>query len=201
MEKEYAKTKFTEYQFLELFLAILKKQTSFSIIDKKTLEEVLFDYYNNPDFKLLFEDIARINQIDNKRVNLEDSFMAAIICGELTHINDSTTGRYINSIYEEELKRIISNYDNDKIQAMKELVEKVYPKYIMNLEYSHFQITEETRQNVLNHPERHLNCPLRVFMGRIYTDEEWETRSKEMLSRELPGGEKLPVKKIGVKKD
>ena len=187
MEKVCAESKFSEYQFLNLFLTILKKQTSFSIIDKKALEEVLFDYYKEPEFKLLFEDIERINQIDNKRINLENSFMTAITWGLLTQINDSATGRYINNIYgEKEIQEYISNYDEEKVSAIEKLVKEVYPKYIMRLDYQPIKITEETRQYVKDYPEKHLECPPRVFMGKFYTDKEWEKTTEKILSKELP---------------
>ena len=197
MIKECAKSPFTEYQFLELFVITMSNKKFFPIIDKKVLEEVLYKYYDEPEYKDLFEDVAIVNQLDNKRVDLGGAFMTARIFHLLSIINDSTTGRFINNISSEEDKKdILSHHEEDKKAAMEKLVEKVYPEYIMGLKYKPVAITEETRQYVIDHPEQHLNCPPRVVNGRFYTDKEWEQKSAEMLSRELPGGK--PQKLINV---
>lgn len=197
MIKECAKSPFTEYKFLELFITTMAKQKHCLIIDKKVLEEVLYKYYDKPEYKELFEDVARVNQLDNKRVNLEEAFMTARSFCLLNSINDATTGRFtLNLSTDEETEEILANHDEDKKATMEKLVKKVYPEYIMGLEYKPVAITEETRQYVIDHPEQHLNCPPRVFNGRFYTDKEWEQKSAEMLSRKLPGGK--PQKLINV---
>lgn len=195
MNKNCAKSKFTEYKFLELFITTMAKQKHCPIIDKKVLEEVLYKYYDKPEYKELFEDVARVNQLDNKRVNLEEAFMTARSFCLLNSINDATTGRFFNLSTDEETEGILANHDEDKKTTMEKLVEEVYPAYIMGLEYKPVAITEETRQYVIDHPRQHLNCPPRVFNGRFYTDKEWEQKSAEMLSRELPGGKKKKLTK------
>lgn len=195
MNKNCAKSKFTEYKFLELFITTMAKQKHCPIIDKKVLEEVLYKYYDKPEYKELFEDVVRVNQVDNKRVNLEEAFMTARSFCLLNNINDSTTGRFISNIStDEEIEMILSNHEEDKKITMSKLVKAVYPDYIMGLEYKPVAITEETRQYVIDHPGQHLNCSPRVFNGRFYTDKEWEQKSAEMLSRELPGGKKQKPK-------
>ncbi len=62
-------------------------------------------------------------------------------------------------------------------------------KEILFKDYPSLHITEETRQAILEHPELHSGLSVRTRMGRIYTDEEWERRREEVLSRPLPGGE------------
>ena len=136
MNKNCAKPKFTEYKFLELFIITMAKQKHFPIIDKKVLEEILYKYYDKPEYKKLFEDVARVNQLDNKRVDLEEAFMTARSFNLLNSINDSTTGRFINNIStDEEKEEILANHDEDKKATMEKLVEEVYPEYIMELDY------------------------------------------------------------------
>ena len=71
-------------------------------------------------------------------------------------------------------------------------------KKILFTNYRSFKITEDTRQEVLNKSSKHTNCPLKIRMGMFYTDEEWEKRSKDILSRELPDGvqKKKLIRKI-----
>ena len=136
MNKDCAKPKFTEYKFLELFIITMAKQKHFPILDKKVLEEVLYKYYDKSEYKGLFEDVARVNQLDNKRVNLEEAFMMARSFCLLNSINDSTTGRFINNIStDEEIEMILSNHEEDKKETILKLLEEVYPEYIMKLDY------------------------------------------------------------------
>lgn len=58
---------------------------------------------------------------------------------------------------------------------------------IIFTDYKPLVITEETRQYVLAHPERHLNCPVRIRMGKFYTDKEYEKYVSRSLKRKLPG--------------
>ena len=136
MNKNCAKSKFTEYKFLELFITTMAKQKHCPIIDKKVLEEVLYKYYDKPEYKELFEDVVRVNQVDNKRVNLEEAFMTARIFCLLNNINDSTTGRFISNIStDEEIEMILSNHEEDKKITMSKLVKAVYQEYIIGIEH------------------------------------------------------------------
>ena len=71
-------------------------------------------------------------------------------------------------------------------------------KKILFTNYRRFKITEDARQEVLNKPSKHTNCPLKIRMGMFYTDEEWEKKSKNILSCELPDGvhKKKLIRKI-----
>lgn len=61
--------------------------------------------------------------------------------------------------------------------------------------YPKLNITEKTKENVLKHPSKHLNCDVRVRMGKFYTTSEFERRSKEVLDKTLPGVKKLRLRK------
>jgi len=64
---------------------------------------------------------------------------------------------------------------------------------ILFQDFPELHITEETRQAILEHPELHSGLSVRARIGKIYTDEEWEQRREEVLSRPLPGEEKTSV--------
>lgn len=60
---------------------------------------------------------------------------------------------------------------------------------ISDKEYKPIEITEETRKEVLEHPEKYASFPARIRMGLFYTDEEYEQYIEKVLSKQLPGDE------------
>ena len=68
-------------------------------------------------------------------------------------------------------------------------------KDILFEDFIPIEITKEMREDVLEHPEKYINCPLRVRMGLFYTAEEKEKYFEESLKRSLPG-DKQKVKKL-----
>lgn len=56
-----------------------------------------------------------------------------------------------------------------------------------------FKVTEETRKNVIENPQKYSSCDVRIRMGKFYTDEEYQRKIEEGLSRELPGQKKLYI--------
>ena len=60
---------------------------------------------------------------------------------------------------------------------------------ILEAEYPRVRITEETRQYIIDHPEKFINCDVRIRAGKIYTDEEFDKMVIESLNRPLPGEE------------
>jgi len=61
-------------------------------------------------------------------------------------------------------------------------------------DFPEFKVTEETRKDVIENPQKYSSCDVRIRMGKFYTDEEYEKRVEEVLSRPLPGEEKQPKK-------
>lgn len=121
------------------------------------------------------------------------------------------------SAYEEqqEIERLIETQIRDislaefQLQENKRcldtfMTEEDKKKEILFKDYPPLHITEETRQAVLDHPELHSGLSVRVKMGKFYTDEEYEQRREEVLSKPLPGGEEkgptLVKKRIPPKK-
>ena len=62
-------------------------------------------------------------------------------------------------------------------------------------DFPEFKVTEETRKDVIENPQKYSGCDIRIRMGKFYTDEEWDKRSKEMSLVKLPSDKKLILKK------
>ena len=69
-------------------------------------------------------------------------------------------------------------------------------KDILEQEYGELVITEKIRESIKKHPEFYVNSPVKVATARIYTNEEFEKKSDEILKQELPEGKPLTLKKI-----
>lgn len=63
-------------------------------------------------------------------------------------------------------------------------------------DFSEFKVTEETRKDVIENPQKYSGCDVRIRMGKFYTDEEYQIKVEEGLSRELPGQKKLCKRRI-----
>lgn len=58
-------------------------------------------------------------------------------------------------------------------------------------DFPEFKATEETRKDVIKNPQKYSNYDVRIRMGIFYTDEEYQRKIEEGLSRELPSQKKL----------
>ena len=74
------------------------------------------------------------------------------------------------------------------------LSEQTRLKKILDYPFSKIQITEKTRNDVLEHPKRYAKCDVRISSGHFYTDEEYEKFIQESLERILPGCEEQECK-------
>ena len=112
------------------------------------------------------------------------------------------TYEQFESAYEEqqELESLIANQIRDIIVAEVRLqenkryldtfvTEEEKKEEVLFKDFPQLHITEETKKDVLQHPERYVNCDARTRMSMFYTDEEREKYIEDSLSRHLPGGE------------
>ena len=63
------------------------------------------------------------------------------------------------------------------------------------IDFPKFKVTEATREDVKKNPLKYSNCDIRIRMGNFYTDEEYQRRFDEELSKELPGSKTLCKKR------
>ena len=125
MRIKCSKPKISEYDFLRLLSSTMIMQKQNIIIRKYDLEKKLYDFYDNPDFQLLFEDICIKKSIDNNYVDLNTAFQSAITFGLLILIKGNGDIRFIINITEEEATKISSEFNPDEIIAMNKLCNKL----------------------------------------------------------------------------
>ena len=57
---------------------------------------------------------------------------------------------------------------------------------VINEDFPRIEVTEETIRNSVRMAQRGYRTDVRVAMGRVYTDKEYEARRQRVLSTELP---------------
>lgn len=118
------KIELTEYKFLRLFLTTYIAEDNIPIIGREYIEKELAKYYNNSEYKFLFEDVVLRHKIDEENsLNLSDSFLNALAYGMITMIRDgSVRTKYIINITSEKVPGILEEYTEKQINAMSSIV-------------------------------------------------------------------------------
>lgn len=125
MNIECKRPNISEYDFLRLLVSTMIIQKQSTIIENHKLEKDLYDFYSNPDFHFLFEDVCKKDSIDNKYVDLNVAFQTAYAFGLLTMIKDSSDIRSIINLSEKEAIETNSQYKLNEVEAMNELCKKL----------------------------------------------------------------------------
>lgn len=135
-------------------------------------------------FKLDVESYEK--RLEEEKIRLED-------LEGLNHFTETYVGPAAKAMAEHFSN--ITNNEDDEIESEISIEQSDEKKEnILFEEFPRLKITEETKKDILEHPERYTSCDVRTRMGKIYTDEEYEQRRNEILSKPLPGGEeKGPV--------
>jgi len=101
-----------------------------------------------------------------------------------------------------EIEQAILKSINAKLQLEAERVilgeklkERQKEDTLFNYSFGRVKITKELRDDIIAHPSKYPNLPVRVQMGKFYTDEEYENRANQVLNTPLPGSEKGIVRK------
>lgn len=92
-------------------------------------------------------------------------------------------------IYDELRTKNPSLSDDEVCELFLKVVLKKECKFdrsILEKEYPELNITKETIESIKSNPSLYLDAPLKTFIGKIYTTEEFTTRSDSLISKELP---------------
>ena len=121
------KPSITDYDFLRLLTSTIVSQYKVPIFENQQLQKDLYDFYNNPDFTFLFEDVCK----KSNYVDLGDAFQSAYAWGLLSIIQNSDNLKSIIHLSEEEAQKNISQFNQRQANAMNELVSQLYlPKKV-----------------------------------------------------------------------
>ena len=69
MSKKHASDNFFDYQFLELYIALLKKENKNLVISTNELETTLVSFYNNDEYKPLFHGLDMVDEANLEYVD------------------------------------------------------------------------------------------------------------------------------------
>ena len=116
---------------------------------------------------------------------------------EITEDNEIKKSKHKTASFDNELTSQISQTTSlATLQEEEKAIKQA--KYntsddILFEDYEPIKVTEETRRHVLEHPGLYKNCPIRIRQGMFYTDEEYEARFEEVMSKPLPGSEEKGI--------
>lgn len=131
-----SRIEFNDYDFMRLFLAYLKLNGS-AFIDKDNLRYELYELYQNPEYKDLFQDFAVKQQIEGNFLDIEEALQNAVLYGLLSS-NICNSSRRIIFINENESASIIENYNEIYREKMEGLVDEFLDKPIKRSEKYHY---------------------------------------------------------------
>ena len=132
----------------------------------------------NRDYRKVFKNLNNELGENTLKENCDEKFESAF-----------EEEQEINALIENQIRDIsLAEIQRQEIERYLDtfITEEDKRKTIIEQSYAPLKITEKTREDVLTHPERYTNFDVRTRMGKLYTDEEYEQRREEGLSRPLP---------------
>ena len=112
---------FSEYDFIRLFFAIVRINGQ-TFIDRDSLRYDLYEFYNNEEYKELFQDIAIKQQIEGNYLDIEEALQNAVLYGVLSaHDSNPYSSTRLILMDSENCSSIINGYDKNYVQKMNDL--------------------------------------------------------------------------------
>ncbi len=122
MNKESIRPKITAYESILLIFSELVKKGK-TVLRQDTLVPILYNYRNNEDTHLLFEDIAFKNHLDTiTSVDVEDSLSKLQTYGAIGKLNPAYE-KIVIYISREEAENFINSFDGQFVTAADEISE------------------------------------------------------------------------------
>ena len=128
MNKSNVALDLTEIQFLTILIATMKINAMENIIDKYQLQRDLYPFYENENFKILFQDIIKKELPDDHFVDLSVPFEYAYAMGMLSLIKDCNDVKSIINISEEDANLILAKANPNIVSKMNELCNSLRAK-------------------------------------------------------------------------
>lgn len=116
-----------EYNFLRLLCATIIKESNKPIINRNELQEKLYNYYDLEDYKILFHNLDKIDEENNKYIDLSGAFLSAYAYGLLTMIHDESKAvKYIINMEDKDALKELDKYTEEEKIASINLVNELY---------------------------------------------------------------------------
>lgn len=128
---------FNDYDFMRLFLAYLRVNGKM-FINKDNLRYDLYELYQNPKYKDLFQDFVVKQQIEGNFLDIDEALQNAALYGLLSsHDCNSNSSKRI-FIDESECISIINSYSESYNKKMESLVAEFFDKSIKKVDEYHY---------------------------------------------------------------
>lgn len=129
MDKNCVEVNISDYSFLRLLVSsiILKGQNP--IIVNNKLERNLYSFFNREQYNFLFEDICKKSDVfcENDYVDLSRAFQQAYALGLIFQVHSCLNEmRTVINISMHEAKQIQSQYSQEQIKAMSNMVDEMF---------------------------------------------------------------------------
>lgn len=129
--------KYNEESFLKLLISYMVTKNQFFIPEKKELQKELVKFYDDPVCEVLFRNIAKVDGINYKYVDLRNAFESAYFNGILRVFRDSNEDKNMINITPKQAVEIYMQYNYEQLVAMdkicKELIKPKEDEKIINL--------------------------------------------------------------------
>lgn len=125
---------YKEYEFLKLYLAIKKIRKECFTLDEKEFTKDLVNYYSNPNYSFLFEDILKKKSMTdmNIYVDLHGAFEIAMTYGLLIK-EDAIGSKYIvNNMSFHRIMNILKKHSKEEVTAMYMMISEMKRKEVIN---------------------------------------------------------------------
>ena len=133
MRIQSSKPNISDYGFLRLLTSTIILHGEVPIFENQRLQKDLYDFYDNPDFHFLFEDICKKESIEgNNYVDLGNAIQLAYAWGLLSMIQDSSNLRSVINLSLEEAQENVSQFESHQAEAMNELATQLYEQKKVN---------------------------------------------------------------------
>lgn len=163
---------FSDYDFIRLFLAYLRKNGEI-FFDRESLAYDLYPFILG-GYEVLFQDIAIKEQIEGNYLEIQEALQKASLGGIMSAYDcGPNDARRLVFITEEESNSIIENYDENICSKMEELVQSyLKDRHIRKMIAEDFREDDEMNLEESSTPTR--------ILKRIYDDEQLEYMGKMM---------------------
>lgn len=133
MKKENTIPIISDYKFLKLLLSTFVLHSGMITFENQQLQKNLYDFYDNPEFHFLFEDICKKENIEgNNYVDLGTAFQTAYALGLLLIVQDNGNLKSVINFSRKEAKEYTSKFEPNQIITMNNLVNQLFEQKKVN---------------------------------------------------------------------